>query len=165
MRGLLRLVVLLVLVVAAMWVAQKVDLERLMVRAESGLSGAVKKVERAVPDLDVKAIAQELERTGRVVRRRAGRTAAKVADATKDARITAAIKVELALDPSLSVLEVSVDATQGRVTLAGRVDSAADIARAIEIAFKQDDVYEVISTLQVNPAGKGPRQRKVTILR
>jgi osmotically-inducible protein OsmY len=112
----------------------------------------VKQVEKAAPDLDADAMLRELERTGRVVRRRAGQTAAKVAEATKDARTTAAIKARLALDPSLSALDVSVDTTNGRVTLAGRVDSPQAIARAIEIAFEQDDVYEVVSTLQVRPA-------------
>ena len=44
---------------------------------------------------------------------------------------------------------MSVDTTDGRVTLAGRAASPADIARAIEIALDQDGVHEVVSTLQV----------------
>ena len=156
MRVLLRLAVLLALVFGAVWVAQNVDFDRHRVRAAGGeLSGAVKKVDKAVSNLDVKAIARELRETGRVVRRRAGQAAQKVADATADARTTAAIKAKLVLDPSLSPLDVSVDTTDGRVTLAGRVDSPADIARAIDIAFEQDDVHEVISTLQVRSAREG----------
>ena len=155
MRVLLRLAVLLALVFGAIWVAQNVDLDRHRVRAEGELRGAVKKVDKAVSDLDVKAIARELKETGRVVRRRVGQAAQKVADATADSRTTAAIKAKLVLDPSLSPLDVSVDTTDGRVTLAGRVDSPADIARAIEIAFEQDEVYEVISTLQVRSTRGG----------
>lgn len=151
MRGLLRLAALLCLVLGAIWLAQNVDLGRLRFRAGGELRGAVKQAEKAVPDLDVTAIAEELKQTGRVVRRRAGQTAETVAEATKDARTTAAIKAKLALDPSLSALEVSVDTTDGRVTLAGRAASAAAIARAIEIAFEQDGVHEVVSTLQVRP--------------
>lgn len=151
MRGLLRLVALLCLVLGAVWLAQNVDLGRLRFRGGGELRGAVKQAEKAVPDLDVTAIAEELNQTGRVVRRRAGQTAETVAEATKDARTTAAIKAKLALDPSLSALEVSVDTTDGRVTLAGRAASPAAIARAIEIAFEQDGVHEVVSTLQVRP--------------
>jgi osmotically-inducible protein OsmY len=153
MRVLLRLAVLVALVFGAIWVAQNVSLDR--ARAEGDLRGAVKKVDHAVSDLDVKAIVRELEETGRVVRRRAGQAAKKVADATADARTTAAIKAKLVLDPSLSALDVSVDTTDGRVTLAGHVDSPDDIARAIEIAFGQDEVYEVTSTLQVRSTRDG----------
>ena len=152
MRGLLRFVTLLCLVLIAIWAAQNVDLGRLRLRAGSELHGAAKqaaKAEKALPDLDVAAIAEELKQTGRVVRKRAGQAAQTVAEATKDARTTAAIKAKLALDPSLSALEVSVDTTDGRVTLAGRAASPTDIARAIEIALDQDGVHEVVSTLQV----------------
>jgi osmotically-inducible protein OsmY len=152
MRGLLRLAALLCLVLGAIWLAQNVDLGPLRFRAGSELRGAVKQAEKAVPDLDVAAIAEELKQTGRVVRRRVGQTAETVKEATQDSRTTAAIKAKLALDPSLSALEVSVDTTDGRVTLAGRAESPAAIARAIEIAFEQDGVHEVVSTLQVRPS-------------
>jgi osmotically-inducible protein OsmY len=149
MRGLLRFAALLCLVLVAIWAAQSVDFGRLRMRAGSDLRGAVKEAGKAAPDLDVAAIAEELKQTGRVVRRRAGQTAETVAEVTRDARTTAAIKAKLALDPSLSALDVSVDTTDGRVTLAGRAASAEDIAHAIEIAFQQDGVYEVVSTPQV----------------
>jgi hypothetical protein len=147
MRALLRLVLLLLLVVAVVWVMQNVDFKRL--RTDGGAAAA--RVEEKVPDLDLDAskIAEELKQTGQVVRRRTARAAEKVAEATKDARTTAAIKAKLALDPQLSALDVSVDTTDGRVTLAGRADSPAAIARAIEIAFEEEGVYEVVSTLQV----------------
>jgi hyperosmotically inducible protein len=143
MGRLLRLVLLLFLVVAAVWMVQNVDFNRL----RGDASRAATKVEKI--DLDASKIAEELKQTGRVVRRRAVQTAEKVAEATKDARTTAAIKTKLAVDPQLSALDVSVDTTDGRVTLAGRADSPAAIARAIEIAFEEEGVYEVISTLQV----------------
>ncbi len=155
MRGLLRLAALLCLVLVAVWAAQNVDFERLRFRPGGDLRGAAKQAGKAVPDLDVAAIGEELKQTGRVVRRRAGKTAERVAEATKDTRTTAAIKAKLALDPSLSVLDVSVDTTDGRVTLAGRAASPTDIARAIEIAFEQDGVYEVVSTIQVQSRRAG----------
>jgi osmotically-inducible protein OsmY len=39
----------------------------------------------------------------------------------------------------------------GRVTLAGRVGSAGEVLRAIEIAFDNNSVRQVISTLQIAP--------------
>ena len=158
MGRLLRLVLLLFLVVGLVWVAQNVDFTRLRASANE-LRGAASKVEGKVPDLDTAKISEELKQTGRVVRRRAQKTAERVAEATKDARTTAAIKAKLAFDPSLSALDVSVDTTDGRVTLAGRANSPADIARAIEIAFEQDDVHEVISTLQVQESRKTSQER------
>jgi osmotically-inducible protein OsmY len=148
MGRLLRLVLLLFLVVAAVWMVQNVDFSRL----RGDASQAATKVEKI--DLDASKIAEELKQTGRVVRRRAVKTAETVAEATKDARTTAAIKTKLAIDPQLSALDVSVDTTDGRVTLAGRAESPAAIARAIEIAFEEEGVYEVISTLQVREPNK-----------
>ena len=91
----------------------------------------------------------ELRRTGRVVRRKTEQAARKVAEATEDARTTAAIEAQLAVDPRLSALEIDVDTTDGRVTLAGRADSPEDVARAIDLAFAHENVREVVSTLQV----------------
>jgi len=78
----------------------------------------------------------------------------KVADATADTRTTAAIKVKLAADPELSVLQISVDTTGGLVTLAGKVKSPELVDKAIALAKSVDGVREVKSTLQVNPDGK-----------
>jgi len=156
LRGLVRLAALVVLVLGVIWLAQNVDLGRLGGRAGGELRGAVKEAAAAIPELDLDEIAAELKQTGRVVRRRAAGAAEKIAkaadeveEATRDARTTAAIKARLALDPSLSAFAVSVDTTDGVVTLAGHVDSPGDVARAIQIAFEQDDVHEVISTLQL----------------
>ena len=114
-----------------------------------------------VRQLDVHELGEELKRTGRIVRRKAGQAAREVADATQDARTTAGIKTGLALDPTLSALDISVDTTDGRVTLAGHVDSTDDIARAIRIALERDDVREVVSTIQVRP----PEAKKVSLVR
>jgi hyperosmotically inducible protein len=159
MRTLFRLMLLVVLVLAAVWLVRNMGLGPDRVNAEGALKGAAAKVEKAVSDIDLKAIAEELEKTGRVIRRKAGQAARKIEDATEDGRTTAAIKARLALDPSLSALEISVDTTDGRVTLAGKVSSPEDVARAMQIALEQDGVYEVVSTLQVRSmraTGSGP---------
>lgn len=75
----------------------------------------------------------------------------KVADATADARTTAAIKLKLAAEPDLSALQISVDTTAGMVTLAGRVKSPELADKAVTVAQSIDGVREVRSTLQVNP--------------
>jgi hyperosmotically inducible protein len=155
MRALFRLAVLLGLVFAAIWLAQSIDLDGERERVTAELKSTVKKVDEAVPDLDVDVIVEELAATGRVVRRCTARAVDTLADATDDARTTAVIKTKIALDPTLSALDVSVDTTDGRVTLAGRVDAPADIARAIRIAFEQDEVREVVSTLQVRATREG----------
>ena len=95
-------------------------------------------------------VQDELARTGQIVRRAARDVGRVVADATADARITAAIKARFLTDTHLSVLSISVNCTEGRVTLSGTVPSAADISRAMLLAMEADSsVREVISTLQV----------------
>src|SRR4029453_19444969 len=92
MRTLLRLMLLVVLVLAAVWLVRNIGLGPERVNAEGALKGAAAKVEKAVSDIDLKAIAEELKQTGRVIRRKAGQAARKIDDATDDARPTAALK-------------------------------------------------------------------------
>jgi hyperosmotically inducible protein len=66
-------------------------------------------------------------------------------------RTTAAIKARLALDPQLSALDIAVDTTDGRVTLAGWVDSPEDLARLVRLALEHEGVVEVISTVRMRP--------------
>ena len=154
MRTLIRLVFLVALVLGVFWLIQNRDGREAAREVKAEGKKAVNEARKAIADLDVKEIGEELKRTGQVVRRKAEITAHRVAEATEDARTTAAIKTKLALDPNLSALEISVDTTDGRVTLAGKVDDPEDVARAMRIALDQDNVHEVISTLQV-------RERKV----
>lgn len=94
-------------------------------------------------------ITNELAGTGRVIREKAQAAGRAIADATADARITAAIKAKLVADSGLSSLSISVNTTDGVVTLAGAVSSADQISRAISIALEVDGVNKVISTLQI----------------
>jgi hyperosmotically inducible periplasmic protein len=96
-------------------------------------------------------VKDELARSGQVVRRTAQQAGHAIADATADARITAAIKTKLIADRDLSALSISVNTTEGRVTLSGTVASTADIGRAMVLALETEGVREVISTLQVKP--------------
>lgn len=94
-------------------------------------------------------IKDELTRTGNVLRRSAREVGSAVADASADAAITAKIKAKYAVDSNLSALGISVNTTDGRVTLAGNVASPDQIGKAMLIALETDGVREANSTLQV----------------
>jgi osmotically-inducible protein OsmY len=94
-------------------------------------------------------IKEELARSGQVVREKAKQLGSKVADATADARVTAAIKAKLVADSSLSALSISVSTTDGVVTLSGNVKTNDDIKRAMDLALATDGCDKVVSTLQV----------------
>jgi hypothetical protein len=104
-----------------------------------------------VLDLRTNDIKDDLARTGQVVRRRAREAGQAIADATADARTTAAIKGKLVGSRDLSALSISVNTTGGVVTLSGFVNSTEDISKAMLLALETDGVREVISTLQVRP--------------
>jgi hypothetical protein len=165
MRTLVSLLLVVALVVGVVWLMQHRDLGRVERAAKKAVDSAAHDTKQALKNIDIKLdpheLGEELKQTGRVVRRKAVVVAHKVAEATEDARTTAAIKARYALDPDLSALEISVDTTDGRVTLAGRVDSPELLARAIGIALARDDVREVVSTIQVRP----PVTKKVTLVR
>jgi osmotically-inducible protein OsmY len=94
-------------------------------------------------------IKDELSRTGKVLRRQAGDFGAAMVSASSDAAITAKIKAKYAVERDLSAFGISVNTTDGRVTLAGNVTSHQQIGKAMLIALETDGVREVNSTLQV----------------
>jgi len=107
-----------------------------------------------VLDLRSDDIKDELARNGRIVRRRAREAGQAIADATADARVTGAIKGKLLADRELSALSISVNTTDGVVTLSGTVSSSENISKAMLLAMETDGVREVVSTLQVRAAAK-----------
>jgi len=52
-------------------------------------------------------------------------------------------------DRELSALSISVNTTEGVVTLSGTVSSSENVSKAMLLAMETDGVREVISTLQV----------------
>ncbi|MFO1488868.1 MAG: BON domain-containing protein [Verrucomicrobiota bacterium] len=94
-------------------------------------------------------ITNELARTGQVIRQKAQTAGRVIADATADARITTAIKAKLAADSGLASFSISVNTTEGVVTLAGSVRSPEDIRKAIAAAQEVDGVAKVVSSLQI----------------
>jgi hyperosmotically inducible protein len=69
-----------------------------------------------------------------------------------DVEITANVKSKLASDIGLSTLpDVSVNSTNGVVTLSGAVDSAGTKAKAETIARSVPKVVRVVDNLQIAP--------------
>ena len=125
--------------------------------ATNGVENAVKSAGDAIQeklrvlDLRPQDVKDELARTGQVVRRKTQEAGKAIADATADARVTAAIKGKLVANRDLSALSISVNTTAGVVTLSGTVPTMDDISKAMMLAMETDGVKEVISTLQVKP--------------
>lgn len=73
-----------------------------------------------------------------------------------DLEITANIKSKLAADVGLSTIpDVSVNSTDGVVTLSGSVDSAGTRARVESIARAVPKVVRVVDNLQLAPKPAG----------
>jgi osmotically-inducible protein OsmY len=75
--------------------------------------------------------------------------AERAADAVGDAAITAAVSARLAADDRLSVLQIEVDTTDGRVALTGQAPDEAARQRAAELAAGVDGVRAVDNRLTV----------------
>jgi len=96
-------------------------------------------------------IKEDLSHGSQIVRRKAEEAGEAIADATADARVTAAIKAKLFAHKELSGMNISVNTTAGVVTLSGAVPSRDHVSKAMLLAMDTDGVREVISTLQVIP--------------
>lgn len=97
---------------------------------------------------DIKA---DMNKTGRVIREKSKQAGQAISDATADARITASIKTGLIKDPDLSAWDISVDTTDGIVTLSGSVSNPDLVGKAMLVAMDTEGVRQVVSTLQIKP--------------
>ena len=120
---------------------------------ESAAKSAKDTIQDKLKVLDLRSddIKDELAKTGQVVRRKAREAGQAISDATADARTTATIKGKLLANRDLSSLSISVNTTEGIVTLSGTVSSTEEISKAMLVAMETDGVREVVSTLQVKP--------------
>jgi osmotically-inducible protein OsmY len=113
-------------------------------------AGTLKEViQDKISEIKTEDIKEELARTGTVIREKAQKAGAAIADATADARITAAIKGKLLQEPGLSAFKIHVECTQGVVTLSGAVSNHDQIAKVVKLSLDTEGVQKVISTLQV----------------
>jgi len=82
-----------------------------------------------------------------------GEKTAEVANEAKraltDGQITAKIKAKMALDDTVKALAVNVDTTGPVVTVAGTVDSEAQRQRVIQLARETEGVKQVVDHLRV----------------
>jgi hypothetical protein len=136
--------------VAAHWSLTQHKTQETVVDARETVRAGVTNIGQAVKEtFDTGKLREELARTGKVIREKARRAGEAVADATANARTTAAIKAKLLKEPSLSALSIDVDTNDGVVTLSGNVSSPEEVAKAMSLALETEGVYKVISTLQV----------------
>ncbi len=155
MKTLLTLVLLALLGLGAFWYVTEARRQESVQKAEEDLAKSAGRLKEAIQDqlknfsLRADDIKEELSHTGKVVRKMARDVGVAVAEATADARITAAIQAKLIADSGLSVLSISVNTTYGVVTLSGTVPSHDAIGKAMLLALETDGVREVVSTLQV----------------
>ena len=159
MRILLALIIGIAVGAAGLWFLETNHSNPQLQHAENQVEKAAKSTGAAIQeklrilDLRTNDFKDELARTGKIVRRKAGEAGQVLADTTADARITAAIKAKLLGDHDLSAISISVNTTGGIVTLSGTVPTPAAISKAMLLAMETDGVQEVISTLQVKPKG------------
>jgi len=106
-------------------------------------------VQEKVGDIRTDDIKRELERAGLVVREKLAKAGEAISDATADARTTATIKGKFLKEPGLASLNISVDTTDGLVTLSGTARSHEEITKAVRVALETEGVRKVVSTLQV----------------
>ena len=152
------IVVLLIAVgygLAVLLSGRRTELETKVENTGAQVADGVRKATEAVKEsLNGDKLRKELEDTGKVVRRKASELGERVADATADARTTAAVKAQLGKATGLDSLKISVSTTAGRVTLSGEVESPEILSQVIQIALEVDGAREVVSTIQIIPKKK-----------
>ena len=136
--------------IAGHWYYTQPDSRRTVADAQETVrSNAVSIGQSLKETFDTDKIKDELARTGRVIREKAGKTGDAIADTAANARSTTTIKAKLLKESSLASLTIHVDTTDGVVTLSGTVPSHEAIAKAMELALETEGVQKVVSTLQV----------------
>ena len=132
------------------WYYAQPESKRTVADAQESVRNGASSARQSLKDtFDADTIKDELTRTGRVIREKAGKTGEAIAGAAANARSTATIKAKLLKESSLASLTIHVDTTDGVVTLFGTVPNHEAIAKAIELALDTEGVQRVVSTLQV----------------
>ena len=138
-RGLLKLIVLLVVVVAAGMFFLGWNLgDRAVVVDDTG---------RTVGTAG--QAADKGRQVGAEVGEKVGQAAGTAGRALADGRLTAKIKSKMALDDTVKALNLNVDTVGAVVTLKGYVGSEAERDRALRLARETEGVIRVVDQLQV----------------
>jgi hypothetical protein len=143
LRGLLRLIIVVVVVVAigAFFLGYRWGRPEL-VRVDDRPVGTT----GAVHDIDTTRARQ----TGAEIGETVAIGANKAQRALSAAGLTAKIKSKMGLDDSIDAANIDVDTDGSVVTLTGRVDSQAQKARALQLARETDGVTSVVDRLRVD---------------
>lgn len=94
-----------------------------------------------------------IDRTTSQVAANTEAAANKATSAVGDAAITGSVKAAMIAEPGLKAMQIDVDTANGVVTLTGTVDSAADKARAVQIAQGVTGVTSVVDRLTAKTTG------------
>ena len=151
-RALLRFVVVVVIVVAALafflgyrW-SDLVSPGRDVDRPAIG---------RAGPDRpDLSGVRERGERAGEAIgttAERAGRTASEAGEILSDTALTGKIKSKMALDDNVDAASIGVKTKDGRVTLSGTVKTEDERRRAVQLAKETKGVLAVDDRLTLSP--------------
>lgn len=137
MGGLIRAVLVLALAAAAgaYFLGYRISDKGIVQRDATGTSGRVD--------------TNKARERGAEIGEKVGNAANALQDAVSDGAITAKIKSKLALDDTIKARDIKVSTTDGVVTLSGKVGSAAEHDRAMQLARETDGVKSVTDELQV----------------
>ena len=93
---------------------------------------------------------QKIDQAAERTKEQAAKATEKAGQALEDGKITASVKANILAEPGLKVLMIDVDTKDGKVTLTGSADSAANVQRAEQIASSVQGVKSVDNRLAVS---------------
>lgn len=152
-RGLLKLIVIVIVVIAAGvfflgWnlTGRDVDIASNETQEAVGTAGA----NAAASARQAGSTAAEKGREiGATAGERAGQAATAAQRALSDGSLTTKIKAKMALDDSVKALNLDVDTANGVVTVKGVVRSEAERQRALQLARETAGVRQVVDQLTI----------------
>ena len=130
------LVVVVVAAIAAFFLGYRL--------ADSGVETPVSAIQTA-PAVNT----EKARETGAKIGETVATGAARAEQALSEGALTAKIKSKMALDDTVKALSIDVDSRGTVVTLSGRVNSAAERTRALQLARETTGVTSVVDQLVV----------------
>lgn len=150
-RGFLKLMVVVVVIVAAGVFFLGWNLDRRNVEADD-TARVVGTAGRTAAEESRRAADRAADRgrqTGAEVGEKVGQAADAASRALADGSLTAKIKSKMALDDSVKARNLDVDTERGVVTVKGYVRSEAERTRALQLARETEGVIRVVDGLRV----------------
>jgi hyperosmotically inducible protein len=135
-RALLRLALIVVIVAAA---------AAFFMGYKLGDTGVETPVSATAPAVDT----SKARAAGAAIGQTVATGAAQAEQAISEGSLTAKIKAKMALDDTVKALSIDIDTTGSVVTLTGSVHSAAEHAKALELARETTGVTSVVDRLVI----------------